>query len=178
MRSRFWIAVEGVIAMGAMFFFWVFGFNVGIRGAMEIDYIIVPEPTSLLRTLYGVVELFTGIAFFIMLGRQTIPGGMKELLLMEVPLAKKDTILSCHPRSWAHCRIDFGCSIDFYAARNVFVQHSMINPRCHLEGFSLQRREETYRKLRDLCFSAVQGLWQVAGFRMKVKVPSYSGTFC
>ena len=89
MRSRFWIAIGGVIAMGAMFFFLMFGFNVGLRGAMEIDYIIVPGPVSLLRTLYGVVELFTGIAFFIMLGRQTIPGGMKELLLMGVPLTKK-----------------------------------------------------------------------------------------
>ena len=89
MRSRFWIAVEGVIAMEAMFFLWLFGVNVGLRGAMEISYIIVPGPVSLLRTLYGMVEFFTGIAFFIMLGRQAIPGGMKELLLMEVPLTKK-----------------------------------------------------------------------------------------
>jgi hypothetical protein len=81
--------IEIVIVIMVMALLWNLGLRVGFPGGQGLKLAILPEPTTLLQILYAVIEFLIGIKFFIILSRQILPGGMKELVLGQMTFANK-----------------------------------------------------------------------------------------
>jgi hypothetical protein len=54
---------------------------VGIHGGQSLNFATLPEPKALLQVLCAAIEFLVSITFFIMLGRQILPSGIKELVV-------------------------------------------------------------------------------------------------
>jgi hypothetical protein len=68
---------------------WLLGVSIGSLGARRYIQIYITAPGCLWQILFAVIELSAGIWFFIALLRQLLPGGIKELLLIEPTFAAK-----------------------------------------------------------------------------------------
>jgi hypothetical protein len=81
--------IEIVINVIAMSLLWYLGMRVGLEGGKGLKLYILPQTTTLLQILYALSEFLVSLMLFIMLYRQTFPGGMKELSSGPTILASK-----------------------------------------------------------------------------------------
>jgi len=81
--------VIGIVAIVAMLLLWFLGMRVGLEGGKGLKLVILPNTTTLLQILYALSEFLVSLILFIMLYRQTFPGGMKELSSGPTILASK-----------------------------------------------------------------------------------------
>lgn len=73
--------VEVVIVIMLMILLWELGIQVGFAGGQSLNFAILPEPKALLQVLCAAIEFLVSITFFIMLSRQILPSGIKELVV-------------------------------------------------------------------------------------------------
>ena len=81
--------VEAAIVIMLMFLLWKLGIQVGFAGGQSLNFAILPEPKALLQVLCAAIEFLVSITFFIILGRQILPSGIKELVVGPMTLANK-----------------------------------------------------------------------------------------
>lgn len=76
----FRILAESVIVALLMYSLWILGVYIGNLGAGKYQQYYFTVPGNLGQILFAVIELSAGIWFFIVLFRQLLPGGIKDLL--------------------------------------------------------------------------------------------------
>ncbi|MFZ5878663.1 MAG: hypothetical protein ACOY0R_04785 [Chloroflexota bacterium] len=85
----FRIIAELVILALLMLSLWILGSKIGLLGAEKYQHYYFAVPGNLGQILFAVIEFSAGIWSFIVLFRQLLPGGTKELLSGEPTFAAK-----------------------------------------------------------------------------------------